>query len=82
VSIPWALALPVIAFITIIGPIWVVLHYVTVWKRLKAGELAGGKVAVGRDELRQLHHTAERLEARIAVLETVLDAEWPDWKNR
>lgn len=80
-SIPWALAVPVIVFITVIGPIWIMFHYVTVWKRMKAGELGDGKVAVDRAELEKLSGVAERLEERIQSLESILDAEVPNWKG-
>ena len=80
-SIPWALAVPVIVFITVVGPIWVIFHYITVWKRLKAGELGNGQVAVSKEELTRLTGVAERLEDRIQSLETILDEEFPDWRN-
>lgn len=80
-SIPWALAIPVVVFITVVGPIWIGFHYVTAWKRIKAGELSGGQVAISRDELSKLHKTAGRLEERITSLETILDGEFPDWKR-
>jgi phage shock protein B len=81
VSIPWALAIPVVVFITLIGPIWLTFHYVTVWKRMRAGELGDGKVAIDREELQRLESVAQRLEGRISSLETILDNETPNWKQ-
>lgn len=80
-SIPWALAIPVVVFITLIGPIWLTFHYVTVWKRMRAGELGDGKVAIDREELQRLENVAQRLEGRISSLETILDNETPNWKQ-
>ncbi|MFT5394699.1 MAG: phage shock protein B [Gammaproteobacteria bacterium] len=80
-SIPWALAIPVVVFITLIGPIWLTFHYVTVWKRMRAGELGDGKVAIDREELQRLESVAQRLEGRISSLETILDNETPNWKQ-
>jgi phage shock protein B len=82
VSIPWALALPVIVFIAVIGPIWVVFHYVTAWKRMRAEALAEGEVAISAADLYRLNDVAEKLEARISSLETILDDEFPDWKTK
>ena len=81
-SIPWALAVPVIVFITVIGPLWLSFHYITAWKRLKAGELSEGQVAVSREELQRLNDVADKLDARIASLETILHDEFPDWKTK
>lgn len=80
-SIPWALAVPVIVFITVVGPLWVGFHYVTIWKRIKAGELSQGQVAISRDELSKLYTVAERLKERMTSLETILNAEFPDWNR-
>ena len=81
-SIPWALAVPVIVFITVIGPLWLSFHYITAWKRLNAGELSEGQVAVSREELQRLNDVADKLDARIASLETILHDEFPDWKTK
>jgi len=81
-SIPWALAVPVIAFIAVLGPLWIIGHYITVWKRIKAGELGNGQVAVAKGDLRRLRDNADRLEQRLASLETILDAEFPNWRSK
>ena len=81
-SIPWALAVPVIVFLAVVGPLWLRLHYQTQWKRLEAGELGDGRVAVSKEEIKQLEHIAQRLSTRIEALETILDAELPDWRNK
>jgi len=81
-SIPWALAVPVIAFIAVIGPLWIIGHYITVWKRIKAGELGNGQVTVTKRDLKQFRDSAERLEQRLESLETILDAEFPNWRSK
>ena len=78
-TIPWALAVPGIIFLAIVAPIWIICHYTTVWVRTRAGP---GKVVVERAELERMHALAERLERRIQSLETILDAEAPDWRKR
>ena len=81
-SIPWALAVPVIVFIALVGPLWIIGHYVTEWRRIKAGELGRGQVAVAKHDLKRLRDTADRLVQRIESLETILDAEFPNWRSK
>ena len=81
-SIPWALAVPVIIFIGAVVPLWIFFHYLTVWKRLKLQGLEEGQVAVDKKELRRLAQTAGRLEDRLNALETILDAESPGWRMK
>ena len=81
-SIPWALAVPVIVFVAVMGPIWLRLHYKTQWKMIEAGQLGDGQVAVDRDELARLQRVADKLDNRINNLESLLDAEVPEWRNR
>lgn len=81
-SIPWALAVPVIVFFAVVVPLWLRLHYKTQWKRLEAGEIGPNQVAVDREEIKRLHHVADRLSTRIDALETLLDAELPEWRHK
>ena len=78
-TIPWALAVPGIIFLAIVVPLWIICHYATVWVRMRAGP---GKVVVEREELERMRALAERLDRRIQSLETILDAEAPDWRKR
>jgi len=81
-TIPWALAVPVIVFIALVGPLWIIGHYVTEWRRIKAGELGSGQVAVAKADLKRLRDTADRLAQRLESLETILDAEFPNWRSK
>ena len=65
-----------ILFLTIVAPIWIVAHYLTRWRssrRLSAED----EKALG-----ELREAGRRMEARIAALERVLDAEAPGWRSR
>ena len=81
---PWALALmvPGIFFLVVIVPLWITFHYLTVWKRMRAGAAGPDKVVIDRAELERMRELGEQLEHRLASLETVLDAETPDWRRR
>ncbi len=80
-TVGWLLLIPVIVFVTVVGPIWITLHYVTEWKRIKSGAGAGeGKageeqVVVSRQELAHLRDTALRLGKRLDALERIVDVE-------
>ena len=82
ISFPWALAVPGIIFLVVIAPLWIIFHYITVWKRMRAGAASPGKVVIDRAELDRMRELGEQLERRIESLETILDAEAPEWRNR
>ena len=81
-TIPWALSVPGIILLAIVVPLWIICHYFTVWMRMRAGAAGSGKVAIERAELDRMRALAEGLEQRIESLETILDAEAPDWRRR
>ena len=69
---------PIIVFLVIVAPIWIIVHYRTMLRR---DELEiKRKQSVDSEELQEL---ADRLERRVEALETILDDEVPGWrKNR
>ena len=78
----WALAVPGIIFLLLVAPLWVVFHYVTAWKRIRAGTAGPGRVAVDSAELERMRELCGQLENRIESLETILDEEAPEWRKR
>ena len=78
----WTLAVPGIIFIGFILPLWMTYHYITVWMRLRAGAAKPGKVVIERAEFDRMRALAGKLEQRIESLETILDAEAPEWRRR
>ncbi|MFQ5974188.1 MAG: envelope stress response membrane protein PspB [Alphaproteobacteria bacterium] len=66
---------PLILILVIVAPIWIITHYVTVWRT--------SKTLSGEDEnmLQQLWEDASRMEDRIKTLERILDAEAPEWRK-
>ena len=77
----WALAVPGVVFLVFIAPLWLVFHYLTAWKRMRAGTAGPGKVVIDRAELERMREIGDRLERRIESLETILDAEAPEWRK-
>ena len=79
----WALlAVPGVVFLVFIAPLWIVFHYLTAWKRMRAGTAGPGKVVIDRAELERMREIGEQLEQRIQSLETILDDEAPEWRKR
>ena len=62
-------------FTTIVVPITLIGHYVTKWRALRVDPNAAQEAA-------SLRATADRLESRIANLESILDSEAPGWRSR
>jgi phage shock protein B len=79
-SMLFFLTAPLVVFLAFVAPLWLIFHYVTKWKRMKGGEVGAGMVAVDRAELERLRDSAERLERRLAALESILDTENPNWR--
>ncbi len=70
------LFVPMIVFLAVVAPIWLMLHYAT---RSSANRSISSK-----DEalLEDLNDSARRLEDRIHTLERILDADSPEWRSR
>jgi len=68
-------AVPII-LVTIILPLWLILHYITKWKQAK------GFTPEDESSLADLRQAADRLEDRLRSLERILDDEVPDWRSR
>jgi phage shock protein B len=70
------IVVPVIIFMLIVAPIWLVLHY-----RSKKQVSQG----LSQDEyiqLSELSEMADQMSDRIQTLEAILDAETPNWRNK
>jgi len=66
---------PLLVFLVIVAPIWLILHYAT---RNSASRRLNSK-----DEalMEDLHDTARKMEERIHTLERILDADSPNWRD-
>ncbi len=66
----------IIVFLTIIVPLFIVLHFVTKWKQTRE---------ISRDDeqmLEDLWMLSQRLEDRLITLEKILDDEVPDVREK
>ncbi|TKB44720.1 envelope stress response membrane protein PspB [Thalassotalea mangrovi] len=67
---------PVILFMAIVAPIWLVLHY-----RSKR-QIGQGLTEDEYQQLSELSDLADKMAERIKTLEAILDAETPDWRDK
>ena len=67
---------PTILFIVIVAPIWIVLHY-----RSK-GQMANGLSEGERADVEEMMHVANKMASRIETLESILDVESPEWREK
>jgi len=65
-----------VVFLTIVAPIWIILHYVTKWR------IAKTLTADDEKTMADLWHSATKMEDRIRQLEKILDAESPGWRAK
>ena len=67
---------PLIIFMLIVAPIWLVLHYRS--KRQVNQGLSDSEYI----QLTELSELADKMSDRIKTLESILDAESPEWRKR
>lgn len=74
-SFPVFLFVTTLVFLTVVVPIWLVMHYRG--KRLASSQLSEDE----RYELEALADRAESFAERIEVLEAILDDQIPEWRK-
>ncbi len=67
---------PVIIFMIIVAPIWLILHY-----RSKK-QVSQGLSQEEYIQLSELSEVADTMADRIQTLEAILDAETPNWRTK
>ncbi len=67
---------PLIIFLAVVAPVWIIAHYVTRWRTAKT--LSTEDEAM----LSELWESAAKMESRVKTLEQILDAQAPGWRNR
>jgi len=70
------IVVPVILFMVIVAPIWLVLHY-----RSKK-QVSQGLSEEEYIQLSELSEMADKMGGRIQTLEAILDAETPNWRSK
>ena len=68
--------IPVIIFMLLVAPIWLILHY-----RSKR-QISQGFSEEEYTQLSDLSELADKMTDRIKTLEAILDAETPEWRSK
>jgi phage shock protein B len=67
---------PIIIFMIFVAPIWLIMHY-----RSKK-QMGQGLTEAEYGTLQKLADKAEKMAERLQTLESILDAEAPEWRNK
>ncbi|MDO8860819.1 envelope stress response membrane protein PspB [Haliea sp. E1-2-M8] len=67
---------PTMAFLVIVAPIWITMHYRSVNRSSRSLN------EEDRQALEDLLATVDRLTERIGVLETILDSDHSNWRDQ
>lgn len=67
---------PIIVFLVVVAPIWLILHYRS--KNQAARSLSADE----QSTLDQLMRISEKMDARLTALEKILENEDPNWKEK
>lgn len=66
---------PAVIFVGLVLPLWLVLHYISKWRSAK------GLSSEDKQALETALAEVDRLEDRLRTLETILDADHPNWRD-
>jgi len=67
---------PTILFLTVVAPIWIVMHYHSVRRSSQ------GLKVEDRESIEHMLETVDKLTSRIGTLEAILDDDHPGWRQR
>ncbi|KID58207.1 phage-shock protein [Pseudoalteromonas luteoviolacea] len=70
------LVAPIILFMLVVAPLWLILHY----KSKK--QVSQGLSEHEHRQLIELANKAEKMAERVETLEALLDQESPDWRRK
>ena len=76
-----AVFVPLILFLVIVAPLWLVLHYRAQARRERHG-LTAEPSAQDQELMARMVALLEKMEGRIGSLEKILDADHPRWRDR
>lgn len=70
------LFVPTILFLVIVAPLWITMHYRSVNRSSRSLSLED------RESIEHMLETVDRLSERISTLESILDADHPQWREQ
>ena len=70
------MSVPTILFMVVVAPIWITMHYRSLNRSSRSLN------DEDRESVEQMLLTVDKLTDRIGTLESILDADQPDWKQK
>ncbi|MEZ5501336.1 MAG: envelope stress response membrane protein PspB [Halioglobus sp.] len=70
------MSVPTILFLTVVAPIWIIMHYRSVNRSSRS---------LNQEDRESIEHmlvTVDKLTDRIGALEAILDADHPQWRQQ
>ena len=67
---------PTILFLVVVAPIWITMHYRSVSRSSRSLNLED------KESIEQMLATVDKLTDRIGTLESILDADHPQWRQQ
>ena len=69
------MSVPTILFLVIVAPLWITMHYRSLNRSSRSLSLED------RESIEHMLQTVDKLTDRIATLESILDADHPQWRK-
>jgi len=66
---------PMVLFMVLVAPVWIVMHYRSLNRSSRSLSLED------RESLDEMLATVDKLSERIGSLESILDADHPEWRR-
>ena len=74
---PWELLfVPTVLFMVVVAPIWIVMHYRSLNRSTRSLS------EEDRESIEHMLETVDKLTERIGTLESILDVDQPDWRQK
>ncbi|MCB1706622.1 MAG: envelope stress response membrane protein PspB [Halioglobus sp.] len=70
------MSVPTILFLVIVAPLWITMHYRSVNRSSRSLNLED------RESIEHMLQTVDTLTERIVTLESILDADHPQWRQQ
>jgi phage shock protein B len=67
---------PTVLFLVIVAPLWITMHYRSVNRSTRSLNQED------RESIEQMLETVDKLTDRIGALESILDADHPQWRQQ
>jgi phage shock protein B len=81
-SLAGIMFVPMILFLVIVCPLWMILHHLAEARRERNGGTTAPTSGEDQELMTRMVTLLEKMEGRIGALEKILDADHPRWRER